>query len=94
MSGLPTIELLESRHDFPGIYMFKVIGKAEDGFVGRVVSAVREVLAIKEDPPFTLRQTSKGRHVSITLTPDIDTPQQVLDVYQNLQGTPGLVLLM
>ena len=45
MEQLPAIELLESTHQFPGPYMFKVIGRVDNGFVARVVAAVREELA-------------------------------------------------
>ncbi len=40
MNELPTIELLESMHEFPVVYMFKAIGKADRGFVARAVAAV------------------------------------------------------
>ena len=39
MQSLPPIELLERTHHFPGPYMFKFIGKVENGFVARVVAA-------------------------------------------------------
>ena len=35
--SLPSIEVLEAHHSFPGPYMFKVIGVADDRFTGRVV---------------------------------------------------------
>ena len=45
MNELPTIALLENTHHFPGPYMFKVIGKVEDGFVARVVAAWKPGIA-------------------------------------------------
>jgi putative lipoic acid-binding regulatory protein len=74
--------------------MFKVIGRPDDGFVARVIAAVREELAFEYDPPFRLRKSAGGRHISITLEPHIQTGQQVLAVYRRLQVTEGLVLLM
>ena len=32
MGELPSIELLEAVHHFPGPYTFKVIGKSDNGF--------------------------------------------------------------
>ena len=93
MSDLPAIELLESTHHFPGPYMFKVIGRAESGFVALVVAAVREELAEGVDPPFQVRSARGGRHLSITLEPNVQTAQQVIAIYQRIQKIAGLVFL-
>ena len=94
MSDLPAIELLEASHTFPGPYMFKVIGRVENGFVARVIAAVREVLAEPVDPPFRIRQASGGRHVSVTLEPTVQSAEQVLAVYRRVRSTVGLVVLL
>ena len=73
MQNLPAIQLLESTHHFPGPYMFKVIGRAESGFVALVVAAVREELAEGIDPPFKVRSARGGRHLSITLEPTVQS---------------------
>ncbi len=93
MTQLPSIELLENTHTFPGPYMFKVIGRVENGFAARVVAAVREELAAEFDPPFRTRETAGGRHVSITLEPTVATAQQVLAVYRRVRKLAGLVVL-
>jgi putative lipoic acid-binding regulatory protein len=93
MTDLESIELLESTHGFPGPYMFKVIGRVENGFVARVVAAVREELEEDADPPYRLRHTSNGRHVSVTLEPCVDSAWQVLAVYRRVRDLPGLVML-
>jgi putative lipoic acid-binding regulatory protein len=74
--------------------MFKVIGRAEAGFVARVVAAVREELAHNADPPYRVRQAAGGRHVAITLEPQVQTGHQVLAVYRRIQGVTGLVMLL
>ncbi len=94
MNQLPSIEVLESRHQFPGPFLFKVIGHADNNFVARAVSAIRETLNLVEDPPCSLRQTAHGRHVSVSLEPDCETAQQVLDVYQAILRLDGLVMLL
>jgi putative lipoic acid-binding regulatory protein len=91
---LPAIELLEATHRFPGTFMFKVIGRAEQGFAARVVAAVRDELAETTDPPFRLRHTAGGRHVAVTLEPTVQTVHQVLAVYRRLRRIPGLVMMM
>ena len=93
MTDLPAIELLEANHTFPGPYVFKAIGKVEDGFVARVVAAVRDELADTIDPPFKVRSSAGGRHVSVTLEPTVQTAHQVLAVYRRIRATAGLVIL-
>lgn len=93
MDYLPSLELLEKTHDFPGPYTFKVIGRVEDGFIARVVVVVRECLGGEVDPPYSLRVTAGGRHVAITLTPLIFRAEQILAVYRGLRGMAGLVML-
>ena len=93
MAGMPAIQLLESTHQFPGSYMFKVIGRSERGFVARAVAGVRDALAEEADPPFKVRETAGGRHVAVTLTPTVQNAQQVLDVYQRIQKMAGLVMV-
>lgn len=93
MSRMPPIQLLEATHTFPGRYMFKVIGRSDNGFVARVVAAVRDELDEPADPPFSVRETAHGRHVSVTLNPTVQTAQQVLDVYSRIRTMAGLVML-
>jgi putative lipoic acid-binding regulatory protein len=94
MQELPCLELLESVHRFPGPYTFKVIGRSDNGFVARVVAAVRDELAHPADPPYHIRVTRGGRHISVTLEPIVQTSAQVLAVYRRIQKMAGLVLLL
>ena len=94
MDDLPTIELLESTHSFPGGYMFKIIGRAEGNFVGRAVAAVRGHLSEASEPPFSSRKTSSGAHVSVTIEPSVDSAHDVLAIYETLKHLEGLVMLL
>jgi putative lipoic acid-binding regulatory protein len=92
-SNLPAIDLLEATHRFPGPYMFKAIGRSENGFAARAVAAVRDALAEATDPPFRVREAVGGRHVAVTVTADVQTAVQVLAVYRRLRALVGLVVL-
>jgi putative lipoic acid-binding regulatory protein len=94
VNQLPSIELLEQTHAFPCPFMFKIIGRVEDGFVARVVAAVRDELAAEVDPPYRVREAAGGRHVSVTLEPTVQTAGQVLAVYQRIRATAGVVLML
>lgn len=89
----PPVELLESYHTFPGPYIFKVIGKSEGGFLARAVAAVREELAQDTDPPFSIRESKGGRHIAVTLEPQVASAGQVLAVYRRLSVMVGLVMM-
>ena len=94
MDELPSIALLQDTHEFPGVYVFKVIGRSEGAFAARVVAAVREALEWEQDPPFRLRETAGGRYVAVTLEPRLTTAHQVLTVYRRLRTMSGLVLCL
>jgi putative lipoic acid-binding regulatory protein len=94
MDRLPAIELLESTHNFPCQYTFKVIGLAEENFVGRVLQAVRRVLPADAEPSFSSRHTAGGKHVSVTIEPLLETAADVLAVYRELSEVQGTVLFL
>ncbi|MFN6105387.1 MAG: DUF493 domain-containing protein [Planctomycetaceae bacterium] len=91
MNNLPSVELLEQMHAFPCQFTFKIIGKTEDGFVARALATVREQLEFEVDPPFRVRHTAGGRHVSLTIEPEVQNAWEVLGVYQAVRNLPGLV---
>lgn len=93
MNSLPSVELLENTHVFPCTFMFKIIGKSDEGFVARALSAVRSQLEVEVDPPFRVRHTAGGRHVSITLEPHVQNAWEVIGIYQAIQSLSGLVCL-
>lgn len=90
VNHLPTVELLENTHTFPCPYTFKVIGRPEDGFVARAVAAIRDQLEGEVDPPFRVRETKGGRHISVSLEPLVQNGWEVVAIYQRLSGLRGL----
>ncbi len=94
MSQLPPQELLNSTHQFPGKFLFKVIGRCDDEFASRVVTTVREALSHDFDPPYELRHTPGGRHVAISIEPWVESSEQVLAVFARIRELSGLVMLM
>jgi putative lipoic acid-binding regulatory protein len=94
MTHLSPLELLESTHQFPCRYVFKVIGRNEADFATRVVHAVREVLELSGEPETSARRTANGRHVAVTLELEVAAAEHVLQVYARLQRLEGLELLL
>ena len=93
MDNLPSAELLDRTHEFPGPYTFKAIGRQEGGFVARVVAAVREELEKDVDPPYRIRETAAGRHVAVTVEPQVQSAWDVLAVYQRLAQVAGVMFV-
>jgi putative lipoic acid-binding regulatory protein len=92
-TSLPTFELLEKTHAFPCPYLIKVIGKADEGFLARIVAIVREELLLEIDPPYRVREAVGGRHLSVTLEPVVQSAQQVHAIYRRLANLDGLVMM-
>lgn len=89
-----SVELLEQNHEFPGPYMFKVIGECTERFIARVIAEVRDELQATADPPFRVRESVGGRHVAVTLEPTVNSAQQVLAIYSRIGQLDGLVMLI
>jgi len=85
--------LLESTHDFPGTFMFKVVGWQRNEFVERVLNSARAVVGRAIDIEYTTRETSSGRHISVTMEPFVDNSDQVLEIYEHLKALDDVVML-
>lgn len=83
-----SIDLLNSRHDFPCEFMLKVIGKDQDDFVQRVLDAVGG------EPAYKTRATPNGKHIAITMEPIVESAEQVLELYARIQTVEGVVMSM
>jgi putative lipoic acid-binding regulatory protein len=94
MDRRPSLELLESTHEFPGTYQIRAIGAAADDFVGRVLAAAASELASPGEIDFSSRTTPGGRHVSVALELTVQTAEQVRAIYARIQEVEGLTLLL
>lgn len=86
------LESLETNHKFPCQYTFKAIGRNPESFVRAVVVIVAEELGHSDDPAHAVKETPNGRHISVTLTPVVESAQQVMKIYQRLQKLDDLVM--
>jgi len=94
MTGeLPTLELLEARHNFPCPYTFKVIGKTGAGLEGRVARCAQDLLGLDEAPSTSVKTAAGGRHESVTVEPTCEGAQTVLDLYAALRNIDGVLFL-
>ncbi len=89
----PSEELLESTHQFPGVYQIKAIGASKDGFEGRVLEAAASEVATPGEIDYSVRSTPDGRHIAITMDVTVQTAAQVRAIYARIREVEGLALL-
>jgi putative lipoic acid-binding regulatory protein len=75
---------LEETHQWPCPYTFKCIVRAE---------YYCELDAIKEKGEHSVRQSSNGKYLSLTLNFEAQESDDVLEVYRLASAIPGAVLL-
>ncbi len=93
-NNIPSIELLESVHPFPGVYQIRAIGSTAGDFETRVVEAVADELATPSELTHSLRYTRGGRHVSVTMEITVQNAEQVRAIYARIHDVDGLQLLL
>ncbi len=90
------LRLLERFHQFPGDYMFKVIGFGGQEFTAAVDQAAETVLGPPRDSQRRLssRPSRGGRYTAVTLETKVSDAQQVLAIYAALKQVQGVVVLV
>jgi putative lipoic acid-binding regulatory protein len=94
MDHRPSEDLLGSTHTFPGVYRFKAIGTAEEGFEARVLEAVRSEVVSDSEVDYSVRSTPGGRHIAVTLDVTVQSADQVRSIYARIRELQGLLLLL
>ena len=89
-----SLQALNDVHQFPGEFMFKVIGENSPDFIARVVQAAVTVLGPRVTPSVTTRESAHGRHQAITMVVQVPSAEGVLDVYAALRVLEGVKLLL
>lgn len=83
------LERLRDVHEFPGPFMFKVIGPNTDVFVAQVVQSVINALGAVQ-PQVSTRESSGAKHVSVTVEVQVESAEHVLEVYAGFQSVDGV----
>jgi putative lipoic acid-binding regulatory protein len=87
---LPSLELIESQHSFPGPYIFKVIGDHREDFVADALSLALNSLGDDRDFQHSTRPSKSGQHLALTLSLTLNSAAEVHGVYENLLKLNGL----
>ena len=90
--NLPPIELLKAHHQFPGPFVFKVVGQAgvlKESNLTELVQAHAVHTRVVSS-----RESAGGKHVAITLEALVKTPEDVHEIYRDLHKAEGLIMLL
>lgn len=87
-------ELLDMVHSFPCEFLIKVIGAAENDFINRVITAVISAEVAETDITYTSRETSGGRHASVSITLIAQSSGHVMSIYAAIRTVEGVVMVM
>lgn len=87
---LPSLELIESQHSFPGPYIFKVIGDNRQDFVADALSLAVNALGDDRELRHSSRPSKAGNHLALTLTITLNNSEEVHLIYKNLLKLNGI----
>lgn len=88
------LERLNDVHDFPGSYVFKIIGTNTPTFVSNAVQACLNVLGPSANPDVSTRESSGKKHVSVTIDAQVEDAETVLRVYDILGELPDVKFIL
>ena len=91
---IPSLELLQSTHKFPGKYTFKVIGDSQTLIPADLMADIQKALGLAEPPKYEHRHSAGGKHIAITVEMQVPSAEAVHTVYHRLLANPGVRLVL
>jgi putative lipoic acid-binding regulatory protein len=82
----------ECLEQFPCIYTFKIFGRRSDTFVARVRAIVAATLGAVPLDALKVRESSRGRYLSVTVLIRVESRSQLECVYADLRAEEQVLL--
>jgi uncharacterized protein len=82
----------EHLEQFPCVYTFKIFGRRSDTFVERVREIVGATLGAVPLDAVKVRESSRGRYLSVTVIIRVDSRRQLEQVYADLRAEEQVLL--
>ena len=82
----------DSLEQFPCVYTFKIFGRRSDTFVERVREIIATTLGAVPLDAVTVRESSRGRYLSVTVLIQVETRTQLERVYADLRAEEQVLL--
>ena len=89
---IPSVELLNSTHLFPGDYTFKIIAETDLALAQQVHLAIQ--IPSVTLPRISFRRSHGGKFTAVTLEVEVASADVVVDLYYRLLTIKGLRLLL
>jgi putative lipoic acid-binding regulatory protein len=86
MNGSSTLE------QFPCLYTFKIFGRHTDTFVERVRDILSATLGALPHDAVSVRESSRGRYLSVTVLVRVEDRSQLERVYADLRADDEVLL--
>jgi putative lipoic acid-binding regulatory protein len=86
MNGSSTLE------QFPCLYTFKVFGRRTDTFAERVRDILSATLGTLPHDAVSVRESSRGRYLSVTVLARVEDRSQLERVYADLRADDEVLL--
>ena len=93
-NNIPSVEALESAHEFPATYMIKAFGPHEQAFVDAVDLAARRIVTDVATLVVEQRLSSAGNHVCVSVSATFSSAEHTQALYRELLDVPGMRLLL
>lgn len=77
---------------FPCLYTFKIFGRRSEGFAEKVRAIIAATLGVVPRDAVSLRESSQGRYVSVTVVMRVETQSQLERVYADLRAEKEVLL--
>jgi len=82
----------DSLEQFPCFYTFKIFGRRSETFVERVRGLIAATLGAVPLDAVKVRESSRGRYVSVTVLIRVDSRSQLERVYADLRAEEQVLL--
>ena len=79
---------------FPTPFPIKVMGKREEGFAQEIVDIVRAHAPDFDPATVEMRPSSAGKYLSVTVTIEARSREQLDALYQALTGHPKVMMVL
>lgn len=80
--------------EFPCPFPIKVIGKVDEHFEEMVFEVIRAHVPAVQKEWMSVRQSSGGKYLSVTLTFVAQSQHQLDELYRDLGRQPGVVMIL
>ena len=84
------IDALNAVHEFPGPYVFKVIGDPAEITIARIEGVVAGFLGEDVEGEYSLRVSKAGNHVALTARVVVPHAEMAIDIHRALVALSGV----